>query len=183
MKRTLVVLYPGCIEREVILAAQLLDPTFPVEVATPDGGPLRGASGMRFLADLGYADIEPERYRVGLVPGGDFASVYEDPSIFDRLRAMHGAGALLGAICAGPFFLARAGLLRGREVAHGFDAAAREFLAGHFDGARWSDALLHADDAIVTARATAWLPFALEILHRVVGLTPERRRALERALG
>src|SRR5206468_3943199 len=51
-RKTLVVLYPGCISYEVQLAAELLHPHMPVEVATPDGADHAGSNGMRVRADM-----------------------------------------------------------------------------------------------------------------------------------
>ena len=47
MTHTLVLAYPGCIAFEVMLATELLQPRYPLEIASPDGEPLENSNGMR----------------------------------------------------------------------------------------------------------------------------------------
>lgn len=171
------ILYPGCIEFEVLLAAQLLHPRLPVESATPDGRAHQGHSGLVFQATTEIAAIDPGRYAVVLVPGGDFASVFEDLALYACLQALDSHGALFGAICAGPFLLARAGLLSGRRCSHGLGPEARAFLAPWLHDVQLCQASVSTDGRYITARADAWLDFALTLAERVGVVREAAQRA------
>lgn len=164
--RTLLVLYPGAIAYEAMLAAELLGRRFPVHVATPDGAPYRSDAGHSILADTSYEAIEAAQYRCTLIPGGDPGSIIENATIAHALGALHTAGSILGAICAGPILLAKAGLLRGRRFTHGYGDQHREFLAPYWLGASFTDESVCVEANIVTAKAQAHVDFAIEVATR-----------------
>ena len=109
----LAVLYPGCIEFEIALAIELLGRAMPVRVATADGRAHVSASGVRWEADGAYA--EARGAACVLVPGGDPGSVIEDVALRGLLAEADGRGAIIGAICAGPVLLGRAGVHRRKK--------------------------------------------------------------------
>ena len=137
--RTLLVLFPGCILFETALATELLHPHLPVEVATPDGEAHASSSGLTIAADHALADVDPARYRAVLIPGGDVESVLENDALSELLRRALDGGAVVGAICAGPLLVARAGLLAGRRFIHGFKDWHTDFLAPSWEGAELGD--------------------------------------------
>src|SRR5688572_10284188 len=118
--KTLVVFYPGCIEYEEMLAAELLHKHMPLEIATPDGEDHLGSNGMRFRSDHAYQTVDASSYGAVLVPGGDPKSVVGNATLTSLLRRCHERGAVVGAVCAGPLLLAAAGLLVGRRFTHGY---------------------------------------------------------------
>jgi putative intracellular protease/amidase len=159
---TLLLLYPGCVAYEVMLAAELLNARLPVRVASPAGEDVTSA-GIRFRADLAYADLRPEEVAVTLVPGGDCEAVLEDPVLHGALRELDRRGSFIGAICAGPLLLARAGLLEGKRFTHGFKDLHQDFLARFWQGADFTDRLVERDGNIVTAKYEGHIDFAVEL--------------------
>lgn len=162
--RTILILYPGCISFETALAAELLHEHYPVVVATPDGRAHLASNGTRISADRRFDEVDPDASRVVVVPGGDCEAVLEDEPLCALLRGAHQAGALIGAICAGPLLVARAGLLRGRRFTHGFKNWHTDFLAPFWEGSTFVDALVVRDGNIVTAMAEGHVDFAIELL-------------------
>jgi putative intracellular protease/amidase len=161
--KALVLFYPGCIEFKAILAAQVLhEEHLVIDVATPDGSDYLGPSGIVLRATHGYAGVRPGDYRVVIVPGGDTASVLENETLLGILRTANEAGATLGAICAGPLLLARAGLLKGRRFPHGYgpDSPLPDWEGGTFE-----DQPVVKDGNIVTAKPEAYIDFAIEVLY------------------
>ncbi len=161
--KALVIFYPDCIEFEAILAAQVLhEEHLVIDVATPDGTDYHGPSGIVLRATHSYAAVQPDEYRVVIVPGGDTKSVKEDPSLIGILTAANDAGATFGAICGGPLLLARAGLLRGRRFTHGYgsDSPLPEWQSGTYE-----DRPVVVDGNIVTAKPQAYIDFAIEVLY------------------
>jgi putative intracellular protease/amidase len=158
----LVLLYPGCVAYEVMLAVELLARRMPVQVATPDGAEVRSA-GIRFAGDVTYRDIRADDVRVALVPGGDCEAVLENADLHGALREIHRRGALIGAICAGPLLLARAGLLAGKRFTHGFKDLHQDFLVPFWRGAHFTDRLVERDVNLVTAKYEGHIDFAVEL--------------------
>jgi putative intracellular protease/amidase len=161
--KALVIFYPDCIEFEAILAAQVLhEENLTIDVATPDGTDYLGPSGIALRATHRYEDVHPEEYRVVLVPGGNTNSVLENETLLGILRNAHASGATLGAICAGPLLLARAGLLKGRRFTHGYGPDSQ--LPYWKDGSYENQPVV-VDGNIVTAKSQAYIDFAIEVLY------------------
>ena len=161
--RALVLFYPGCIEFEAILAAQVIrGKELTIDVATPDGTDYEGPSGIALRATHSYADVDPTQYQAIIVPGGDTDAVLEDESLIKLLTTASEAGAALGAICAGPRLLAKAGLLRGRKFTHGFGA---DSALPEWEGGTYVDELVVTDGNVVTAKPQAYIDFAVELLY------------------
>lgn len=96
--------------------------TFTVQVLTPDGQPVRAASGVTLTPDYALADAPPAQ--AILVPGISLIEPTALLSAVERLaplgcwlRTQHDAGAWLAASCSGTFLLAQAGLLDGHDAA------------------------------------------------------------------
>jgi putative intracellular protease/amidase len=161
--KALVIFYPDCIEFEAILATQVLHgENLIIDVATPDGTDYLGPSGIALRATHCYADVHPEEYRVVIVPGGDTKSVLENETLLGILRTAHASGATLGAICAGPLLLAKAGLLKGRRFTHGYGPDSQ--LPYWKDGSYENQPVV-VDGNIVTAKPQAYIDFAIEVLY------------------
>ena len=177
--KTLLVLYPNCIAYETFLAIELLNEHFPVDVATPTGDDHAASCGMTIKADLSYADADVEAYRVVLIPGGDPESVLDNADLANLLAGARDAGALVGAICAGPLLLAKPGLLEKKRFTHGFKTLHQEFLAPFWEGATYVDELVVRDGNLITAMAEGHVDFAIEIL-AALDLFDEPWRELKR---
>jgi len=95
------------------------------------------------------------------------------------LRTAHEAGAAFGAICAGPLFLAKAGILKGRRFTHGYDRHDPDFLSPYWAGGTFEDEMIVVDGNIVTAKPEAHIDLAVELLY-AAGLRLDRNCAVER---
>jgi len=162
-RRTLAILYPGSIPFEILLAAHLVGPRWPVDVATPDGEGHRGPEGLVFCAAGSYASVNPAAYGCVLVPGGDPGSVVDDVSLRKLLGALAQRHAVFGAICAGPLLLAASGVLGRRRFTHGYTAEQHRFLERYWGEACHVDEPFVVDGRVVTAKPTAYVPFAIEV--------------------
>ncbi|SFI52425.1 GlxA family transcriptional regulator [Jannaschia pohangensis] len=92
-----------------------------------------------------------------------------DAQVHAFLRAEHRAGATICSACAGIFWLAGAGLLRGREVTTHW-ALEAEFAARCPEAALQTDRILIDDDDIVTAGGMmAWIDLGLFVVERFGG--------------
>ena len=161
--KALVIFYPDCIEFEAILAAQVLhEEGLAIDVATVDGTDYLGPSGMALRATHCYADILPEEYLVVIIPGGDTSKVLDNETLIGILQSANEAGATFGAICAGPLLLARAGLLKGKRFTHGYGPKAT---SPYWKDGTYTDQPVEVDGNMVTAKAEAYIDFAIEVLY------------------
>ncbi|MGE3759494.1 MAG: DJ-1/PfpI family protein [Pseudobdellovibrionaceae bacterium] len=69
--KTMVLFYPGCIEFEVMLACEILNSKYPVEIVTPEGEDHIGSNGMSFRAAKPLSAVNASEYKIALFPGGD----------------------------------------------------------------------------------------------------------------
>jgi putative intracellular protease/amidase len=175
----IVTLYPGCISFEVALAAELLSKKFKILNATPDGKDLTNCSGLALKAHLSYAEVNLENCRAILVPGGNPDSIIHNTEIDRILRLANTAGLLIGAICAGPSVLAKAGILKGRKIAHGYGSKQLNFLKDVFSGVILTNDQIVVEGNIITAKPEAHIDFAVEIGCRLGALDADRSAQLK----
>ncbi len=166
-ENVVITLYPGCISFEIALAAELLGHKFNIQIATPDGKDVEVTSGLPFKAQLSYSQFSPENCRAVLVPGGDPGSLVENTDVDHLLQLANKNGILIGAICAGPSVLAKAGILVGKRIAHGYGPEQLEILKNYFRGVDLTDEMFVADGNILTAKPDAHIDFAVEIACRL----------------
>ena len=159
----IVTLYPGCISFEVALAAELLSKKYQIFNATPDGQDLTDSTGLSLKARLSYAEVKIEDCRAILVPGGNPDGLIQNKEIDRILIEANQAGLLIGGICAGPSVLGKAGILRGRKIAHGYGPKQLEYLKDIFRDVTLTNELVVVDGNIITAKPEAHIDFAVEI--------------------
>lgn len=163
--KTLAILYPGCIEYEIMLACEILNKKFPVEIATPEGKDHQGSNGMIFKPNMSFDEVNGDNYKAILCPGGDPGSVIGSQRLNQILQAGFKNKAVLAAICAGPVILEQAGLLNGRRIAHGYAGSQKEWLLnnGYFKNTVLTDERYIVDKNIITSRPESHIDFAVEI--------------------
>lgn len=112
-----------------------------------DGGALTSAEGIRLLPDGALSDIAEEDIRSFIVPGGftaDFGHRAAGAELLTLLRRLRKRGALLCGICAVADILESAGVLAELASTHSCPEK------------------LVRDGAVITARAEAYVDFAVE---------------------
>ena len=162
-----VVLYPGCIFLEVALAIELLAEKYQIVFATPDGLEHKASNGSILKVQTSYQDIDLSFCRALVVPGGNPGSIAENKEIDQVIRAANEKGVLLAAICAGPFVLAKANVLKGKRIAHGYSLKQLEFLKQNFVDVVLTAERFISDGNFITAKPDAHIDFAVEIACRL----------------
>jgi len=171
MSKALVLSYPGCIMFEVMLASELISKAHLIELATIDGQAFVGSTGLAFQAHKSYADVDVLDYECLIVPGGDTFEVIENVVLERILQRANAQNILIGAICAGPLLLAKAGILEGRKFTHGFGDHHGEFLAPFWDGADFVDESVVVDGNVVTAKPEAHIDFGVMLARLTNAIT------------
>ncbi len=166
-EQILVLLYPGCISYEVALASELLSEKFQIVTASPEGSPITEASGLPLAIELKYSEVKLDNCKAILVPGGDPKSISQNKEIDRILVEANKKTLLIAGICAGPSVLAKAGILKGKKIAHGYGPEQLDFLKSIFEGVNLTDNLFVVDGNIITAKPEAHIEFAVEIACRL----------------
>jgi len=141
-----------------------------VEVATPTGRPIRGWNridwGGSAPADLAIGDVDADQYDALVLPGGVINpdKLRIDERAMALVRAFLDTGKVVAAICHGPWLLAQADALRGRDVTS--FASIRKDIENA--GGLWIDKPVVTDNGIVTSRSPDDLSaFVLKIISEV----------------
>lgn len=168
MKSSIVaLLYPGCIFFEISLALELLAEKYEIIFATPKGEDHLASNGAVLKNCLSYSQVDLLNCKAVLVPGGDPGSIKDNIEIESIIRDAYERGIWLAAICAGPSVLAKANILAGKRIAHGYGPEQLNFLKDYFKEVELTDELFVADGNILTAKPEAHIDFAVEIACRL----------------
>lgn len=125
-----------------------------VHVVSLEPGTIRGWKGTDWGSDVDVDgvldDAKPEDYDALVLPGGVINPdiLRTQPKAIDFIKAMHGAGKPVAAICHGPWLLAEADLLRGRRVTS-YSSIQTDIKNA---GGQWSDESVVIDDGLITSR-------------------------------
>lgn len=160
-------LYPGCIFFEISLALELLAEKYEIVFATPKGEDHLASNGTVLKNCLSYSQVDLRNCKAILVPGGDPGSIKDNIEIESIIRGANERGIWLAAICAGPSILAKAGVLAGKRIAHGYGPEQLNFLKDYFKEVKLTDELFVADGSILTAKPESHIDFAVEIACRL----------------
>ena len=109
----------------------------------PEGKPVRVMEGFTVQPDLSLGDLDRERIRSFILPGGTVSSINHQ-EIWNLLRELKAKQVLIAGICAGVDVLDAAGILEKVRSTHSVDED------------------LVKDGNIITARANAYLDFAIK---------------------
>jgi protease I len=125
-----------------------------VDVATPDGGSIRGWDkddwGREVAADRRIADVRVDDYHALVLPGGQINPdlLRIDDAAMKLVRGFLASGKPVAAICHAPWLLVEADALRGRE-ATSYKSIRKDLENA---GAHWKDEEVVVSDGIVTSR-------------------------------
>lgn len=180
MATVLVPLAQGCEELEAVTIVDLLRRAG-VEVITAslDEKPVRASRGTVLLADATLDQVLDRRLDMIVLPGGLPGSDHlnEDRRIHQLLERMQREEKFIGAICAAPKVLARAGILKGKRATSYPGAIPRTDL----DGIDYQEQSVVQDGRILTSRGPGTaMDFTLALIEQLLGR--EKRDEVEAGL-
>jgi putative intracellular protease/amidase len=136
---------------------------FETAYATPDGQPVTSSGGMKVTPDMAVADIDAADIDALIVCGGSAWEQPDAPDVTAALRDVHGAGKVVGGICAATLQLAKAGLLDG--IAHTSNALGFLDQTGYAGAKHYRDsAAAVLADRIVTGAGTSPVSFMERVM-------------------
>ncbi|MCG5512437.1 DJ-1 family glyoxalase III [Ectothiorhodospira shaposhnikovii] len=177
MARILIPLANGCEELEAVTLIDLLRRAdFEVVTAGLEPGPVTGAHGIVLMPDTELEQARHESYDLMVLPGGLPGSDHlnDDPRIHALLRKLHDEGRYVGAICAAPKVLAKAGLLADRRA-----TAYPTVLEGmELTDTRLTGQPVEVDGNVATSRGPGTaMEFALALIELLAGA--DKRKQVE----
>lgn len=119
MSKVLVPLADGCEELEAVTIIDLLRRAGIEVIAAGLGeGPITASRGVRILPDMPLDEALAQDYDMVALPGGLPGSdtLAADKRVIRLLRTMNESGRFVGAVCAAPKALVRAGILKGKQA-------------------------------------------------------------------
>jgi protease I len=142
---------------------RLKEAGYQVDIAAPEWGQIKGKQGYMVTANLALDDVQPDSFKLLLLPGGKAASqtLRTIPRAQDIVREFVDKGRLVAAICHGPQILVSAGVLVGRR------ATCYEGMAGELEvsGVLYEDSEVVVDGNIITSRQPSDIPaFMSEVM-------------------
>jgi 4-methyl-5(b-hydroxyethyl)-thiazole monophosphate biosynthesis len=139
-------------------------------LASLDGGPVTGRSGITVHPDAALAGVMDEDWDMVVLPGGmpNAHLLRDDANVQALVTRLYSQRKSVAAICAAPVALAAYGMLGGRRVTShpGVEAELRE----REPSAVYVDDAVVEDDFLVTSRgAGTAVAFALRLVTRLCG--------------
>lgn len=134
---------------------RLLEEGVDVETVALSMGSFRGKNGLEVTPTTPVQQAVGIPYDVVVLPGGWAPDkLRRSPEVLGIIRARYAAGAVVAAICHGPWLLASAGLIRGRRATGSLGIKDDLINAG----AEWVDEGAFTDGQLVWGRVVADIP-------------------------
>ncbi len=151
---------------------RLKEAGYQVDIAAPEWGQIKGKRGYTVTANLALDDVQPDGFRLLLLPGGKappqkLRSILQVQEI---VRAFADKEYLVAAICHGPQILLSAGVLVGRRATCYRDVAT-ELEAG---GVLYEDSEVVVDGNIITSRQPSDIPAFMGEIIKALSYYPNR---------
>jgi len=136
--------------RRIVTIAETLDPVY-------------SQSGLRYLPDKTIDQVSAEEAEALIIPGGPIDNAQN--AILSLLCQMHAQNKLIAAICFGPQFLARAGILDAHQYTTSCTPQhiADQKVKDPFPRQNFVDQRVVRDGNVVTAQGHAFVDFAVEV--------------------
>ncbi len=167
MPRVAVILADGFEEVEAMAIIDVLRRAdIDTVVAGLHEGPVASARKVKVLPDTVIDTVHAEDFDMVVLPGGQPGSdnLNADPRVKDLIRSFSQKGKLTGAICAAPYVLANAGVLRGKR------ATSYPSYKDRLGGALYEEKAVVSDGNVLTSRgAGTALGFGLAIVEKLIG--------------
>lgn len=116
-------------------------------------------TGLQVQPHIELSEVRVEEYEGIIIPGGDEIHMKEAKLLFSVIRQFSEQGKLVAAICAGPYALARAGLLK--EISYTVTIDYQKLDCFPVENFVYTEVVQHAN--IITAQGHAFVPFGLAI--------------------
>lgn len=166
MKEILCFIYEGFVDYETVLACSGIngDENYKVKYIAYENTPVYSSGGLKINPDKKVSEIDGLDDIEGLIiPGGGTRIL--KPELKKLIKCINEEKKLVAAICAGPEFLAKSGILNGKKYTTTKDPQSYEEIneKDPFPRESYVETRVIQDDNIITAKGYAFSDFALKI--------------------
>lgn len=169
MSKILVFLYNGMADFEITYATHLLGHELSKQIVTCsyEIKPVKSKGGLVFMPDITVVEANVDEYEGFMIPGGWNPVVKEE--ILSLIKEFYSAGKLLAAICAGPRYFAKAGILSDVKYTTSiveWTPARRAQFGGEddpFPRENFVDTRVVRDRNVITSKGISFVDFAIEV--------------------
>lgn len=157
--KTYILVYESFANFEVVLASHFLKTEGEIITVGLSKEPVHSGEGFTILPDVTVAEVDPKEVDALIIPGGRPDVLEEADDLLALIKAAQDNDAAIAAICSGVLQLARAGILVGKK----FTTTLNHEDYDAFEGATYINEPLTLADNIITAKANAYVDFALTL--------------------
>lgn len=169
MNKILVFLYDDMADFEISYATHLLGHELSKEIVpcAYEKKPIKSKGGLLYTPVITVAEAKADDYEGFLIPGGWNPVVKVE--ILDLINAFYSGGKLIAAICAGPRYLAKAGILKDVKYTTSiveWTQARREAFGNEddpFPRENFIDTRVVRDKNVITSKGISFVDFAIEV--------------------
>lgn len=168
MNKILVFMYNDMADFEVTYATHLLghELSFEIVPCAYDMNPVKSKGGMLYLPAITISEAKAEDYEGFIIPGGWNPVVREE--MLQLINSFYDSGRLLAAICAGPRFFAKAGILNNVKYTTSiveWNQIRREQFKEEdpFPRENFINARVVRDGNVITSKGISFVDFAVEL--------------------
>lgn len=168
MGKILVFMYNDMADFEITYATHLLGHELSKEIVpcAYDMNQIKSKGGMIFLPAITVAEAKVEDYEGFLIPGGWNPVVKEE--MLDLINKFYDSGRLVAAICAGPRFLAKAGILNKVKYTTSIDEWNEKRRAQFneedpFPRENFVNARVVREGNVITSKGISFVDFSIEV--------------------
>lgn len=167
MKRILGLIYNDMAEFEVIFALNLLGyhPELEVSLIAQSAEPVKSRAGLTYMPDFTIEEaLKLDDVEALIIPGGWNDEQSDDLTAL--IKKLDDEEVLLAAICSGPAFLARAGVLDDIKytTTYSKESAKTSGVKDPFDRNLFQEQNVVVDGRFITALGSSFVDFAVEVL-------------------
>lgn len=143
--KDVILLYNDCCIYEIVILNYFLKCTnSEMLLCTVGGKTIRAMEGYSINCDISIDEIDCSEVRSLIIPGGDISNI-DHKNVLDKMKKLNDQKVVIAGICAGVDILDKAGILKEVSSVH----------SSEFDCV--------SDKNIITARANAYVDFAIEV--------------------
>lgn len=148
MKDVFLIYDTSCFYEIVILNYFMNFSNCDIVLCSLDGNSVKTMEGFSVNVDMPLKDLDKKQIRSFIIPGGEIAAI-DNMEVKKCLQELKERRVLIAGICAGVDVLEHAGILRNVRSTHSADED------------------LVCDDMVITARANAYVDFAIEVAKKL----------------
>lgn len=157
--KTFVLIYEGFVQFEIVLACYLMKIKGDIITLGLEQKLVSSIEGFQTLPNCTIETFRADEADLFLIPGGDPNILFKNKNLYQILNMLNDKSKVIAAICSGPLHLAAAGILKNKKYTTTLPLD--DFK--DFDKEFFIDTNVVTDNNIITAKASGYVDFAIEI--------------------